>query len=166
MKGIAILVCGDGASARRLRRLGQELRPPTSELQQQADIYAIDQIEKTWHKASSTQNVDLMMTHLGARRDVQHRHARRSREGARSGTSSPQGGPVPARRTTGSRTRPPTRSGSRSNGDKGTLYFECHYVDVEDRQGRLGRGRRPERAEDRRQVADHELCGGDADARV
>src|SRR3954469_10133703 len=32
------------------------------QLQQQADYYAIDQIEKTWHRAASTQNVDLMMT--------------------------------------------------------------------------------------------------------
>ena len=35
----------------------------------------------------------------------------------------------------------------------------------EDRQGGLGRGGRPERAEDRRQVADHELCCGAGDAR-
>lgn len=34
----------------------------THELQRQADFYAIDQIEKTWHKAASTQNVDLMMS--------------------------------------------------------------------------------------------------------
>src|SRR5437899_8328333 len=31
-------------------------------LQRQADTYAIDQIEKTWHKAASTKNVGLMMT--------------------------------------------------------------------------------------------------------
>src|SRR6266508_4443073 len=31
-------------------------------VQRQADLYAIDQIERTWHKASSTHNVDLMMT--------------------------------------------------------------------------------------------------------
>src|SRR5437763_16556538 len=31
-------------------------------VQQQADYYAIDQIERTWHRAASTRNVDLMMT--------------------------------------------------------------------------------------------------------
>src|SRR5215210_1443348 len=31
-------------------------------VQRQADLYAIDQIEKTWHRATSTQDVDLMMT--------------------------------------------------------------------------------------------------------
>src|SRR5437660_7973322 len=30
--------------------------------QRQANLYAIDQIERTWHKASSTHDVDLMMT--------------------------------------------------------------------------------------------------------
>ena len=31
-------------------------------LQRDADTLAIDQIERTWHKAASTKNVDLMMT--------------------------------------------------------------------------------------------------------
>ena len=26
------------------------------------------------------------------------------------------------------------------NGDRGTLYFECHYVNPEDEQGRLNDG--------------------------
>ena len=52
---------GSGSLARRLRRLEQE-SAADQQVQQQADYYAIDQIEKTWHKAASTQNVDLMMT--------------------------------------------------------------------------------------------------------
>ena len=43
------------------------------------------------------------------------------------------------------------------NGDKGTLYFECHYIDIEDEQGHGGGRRRPQGAEDQRQVADHRL---------
>src|SRR5881394_1308671 len=35
---------------------------PATDLQKQADLYAIDQIEVKWHKASSTKDVDLMMT--------------------------------------------------------------------------------------------------------
>ena len=31
-------------------------------LQQQADYWAIDQIERTWHRAASTHNLDLMMS--------------------------------------------------------------------------------------------------------
>ena len=32
------------------------------DVQRHADLYAIDQIEATWHRASSTHDVDLMMT--------------------------------------------------------------------------------------------------------
>ena len=43
------------------------------------------------------------------------------------------------------------------NGDKATLYFECHYIDPKTSQGG-GRGRRhPHPAEDQREVADHGL---------
>ena len=49
-------------------------------------LYQIDQIEKTWHQAASTHNVNLMMTHLGAERRLQHRRADAHREGARSGS--------------------------------------------------------------------------------
>ena len=31
-------------------------------LQKQADLYQIDQIEVTWHKAASIKDLDLMMT--------------------------------------------------------------------------------------------------------
>src|SRR5712672_2425616 len=34
----------------------------TLQVQRQADLYSSDQIEKTWHKASSTHDVNLMMT--------------------------------------------------------------------------------------------------------
>ena len=99
---------------------------------------------------------------VGARRHLHDRRRDRTSGKAqirkffeRRGRSSP--------RTTGSRTRRPTRSGSRSNGDKGTLYFECHYIDVETGKLATSSGRSG-RAEDRRQVADHDLVGSAADA--
>ena len=42
------------------------------------------------------------------------------------------------------------------NGDRGTLHFECHYIDIEDRRGRVNHDRRLRRVADRREVADHE----------
>ena len=42
------------------------------------------------------------------------------------------------------------------NGDRGTLHFECHYVDVDTEQGRVDHGRGLRRGADRRDVADHE----------
>ena len=50
--GLALVGCGSSSKT----------SAADQQLQQQADYYAIDQIEKTWHKAASTQNVDLMMT--------------------------------------------------------------------------------------------------------
>ena len=49
----ALLCAGCGGSSK---------NPPPTRTAAQADYYAIDQIEKTWHRAASTQNVDLMMT--------------------------------------------------------------------------------------------------------
>ena len=132
MRTIGILaramLCAPGCCSR--RAAARAARPRSSrQLQHEADINAIDQIEKTWHRAGSTQNVDLMMTVWapdatftvgGEPSSARRRSASSSRP--RPGRSS--------RGTTGSRTRRPTRSGSRSNGDKGTLYFECHYIDA------------------------------------
>ena len=42
------------------------------------------------------------------------------------------------------------------NGDRGTLHFECHYVDVKTGEVVCGHGRRLRRGPDRREVADHE----------
>ena len=43
------------------------------------------------------------------------------------------------------------------NGDKATLYFECHYIDVKTGKVDGRRRRRPQRAEDQREVADRRL---------
>ena len=48
-----------------------------------------------------------------------------------------------SRRTTGSRTTPAYKVEITVNGDRGTLYFECHYVDAGDaRRSTAGHGRR------------------------
>ena len=51
-----------------------------------------------------------------------------------------------------------------ASGDKGTLYFECHYVDVKTQKVVSVVGRRPGRREDQRQMADHERRRGNTDA--
>ena len=43
------------------------------------------------------------------------------------------------------------------NGDKATIYFECHYIDPKTAKVVCECRRRPHVAEDQRQVADHEL---------
>lgn len=98
------------------------------ETQRQADLYAIDQIEKTWHRATSSQDVDLMMT-LWAR-DATYTL----------GPGETLRGKAEIRRFWRDSTAfqpenhwlsetPAYKIRITVNGDRGTLYFECHYVD-------------------------------------
>jgi uncharacterized protein (TIGR02246 family) len=97
------------------------------DLQHQADINAIDQIEKTWHRAGSTQDVDLMMTvwapdatfTVGGEPYVGKAQIRKFFEKA---------GPFQPGNHWVSDT-PAYKIRITANGDKGTLFFECHYID-------------------------------------
>jgi ketosteroid isomerase-like protein len=101
----------------------------TQALQKQADVNAIDGIEKTWHKASSTHNVDLMMsiwapdstftigpTTLTGRAQIRDFFTTKA-------------APFQAANHWVSDT-PAYKIRITVNGDRGTLYFECHYIDV------------------------------------
>jgi hypothetical protein len=97
-------------------------------LQHEADVNAIDQLEKIWHKAASTKNVDLMMsiwaqnatfnvgtdTYTG-RAEIRDFFAHKA-------------GPFEAGNNWASET-PAYKIRITVNGDKGTLYFQCVYVD-------------------------------------
>jgi ketosteroid isomerase-like protein len=98
-------------------------------LQRDADMLAIDQIERTWHKAASTKNVDLMMTiwapdatfNLGT--ETLHGKAQiRDFFTHKAGPFQPQNHWVSD--------TPAYKIRVTVNGDKGTLYFECDYIDV------------------------------------
>jgi ketosteroid isomerase-like protein len=96
--------------------------------QKEADYYAIDQIEKTWHRAASTQNVNLMMSvwapgatfNIGPETLDGKTQIRHFFETA---------GPFQAGHHWVSDT-PSYKIRISVNGDKGTLYFECHYIDA------------------------------------
>jgi ketosteroid isomerase-like protein len=104
-----------------------------SRLQEQADIYAIDQIEVNWHKASSTKDVDLMMSLWAdnATFDVGTK-TYTGKDEIRSFFVN-QAAPFRPENHWVSET-PAYKVRVTINGDKGTLYFECHYVDVNTRQ--------------------------------
>ncbi len=97
-------------------------------LQHQADINAIDQIEKTWHRAGTTKDVDLMMSvwapdatfTVGGEPYVGVAQIRKFFENS---------GPFQAENHWVSDT-PAYKIRITANGDKGTLYFECHYIDT------------------------------------
>ncbi|HEY2777086.1 MAG TPA: nuclear transport factor 2 family protein [Gaiellaceae bacterium] len=94
--------------------------------QRDANLYEIDQIEQSWHKATSTHDLNLMMSlwapgavfNIGTETltgKAQIRHWFATKNGAfqhhwESDT-------------------PSYKIKITVNGDKATLYFECHYID-------------------------------------
>jgi ketosteroid isomerase-like protein len=97
--------------------------------QKQADEYAIDQIEKTWHKASSTKNVNLMMSlwapdatfNLGTE-TLTGKAQIRNFFATKAAPFQPENHWLSD--------TPAYKIRVTVNGDKGTLYFECHYIDT------------------------------------
>lgn len=98
-------------------------------LQKTADLFAIGQIEKNWHQASSTHDIDLMMslwapdatftvsgiTYTGA-------DAIRNFFEEKAAPFQPENHWVSD--------SPAYKEKVTVDGDKGTLYFECDYVDT------------------------------------
>jgi len=107
--------------------------PAASDTQRLADVYSIEQIEVNWHKASSTKNLDLMMSLWADNATFQ--------AGTQTYTGKQQirdffatkAAPFRPENNWVSET-PAYKIRVTVNGDKGTLYFECHYVDVATRQ--------------------------------
>jgi ketosteroid isomerase-like protein len=97
--------------------------------QEQADMYAIDQIEKTWHKAASKKDVDLMMSIWAP--DATFNNGTETFTGTQEIRNffATKAAPFQPGNEWVSET-PAYKIRVTVNGDKGTLYFECHYVDV------------------------------------
>jgi hypothetical protein len=117
--GLGVLIAGYGAWAKDSSVSTQKL----------ANLYKIDQIEKTWHKAASKKNLNLMMSLWAPKATAtiggQTYSGKPEIRGvfAKSGPFQPQNHwesdtPAYKIRTT-------------VNGNRGTLYFECHYIDVD-----------------------------------
>jgi ketosteroid isomerase-like protein len=102
---------------------------PDRELQRQADMYAIDAIEKTWHRAASTQDVGLMMSVWAP--DATFNIGTETLRGTSQirGFFTHKAGPFQPGNHWVSDT-PAYKVRITVNGDRGTLYFECDYIDV------------------------------------
>jgi ketosteroid isomerase-like protein len=97
-------------------------------VQEQADYYQIDQIEKTWHRAASTHNIDLMMT-LWAPDATFNLATETLRGKSQIRDFFKTAGPfLPGHHWVSD--TPAYKIRITASGDKGTLYFECHYIDV------------------------------------
>jgi SnoaL-like domain len=100
----------------------------SEESQKQADLYAIDQIERTWHEAASAKDLDKWMTiwapnatfTVGGKTYTGTAAIRKLLSGV---------GPMQPQNQWVSDT-PSYKIRATVSGDKGTLYFECDYVDV------------------------------------
>lgn len=103
-------------------------------LQHEADMYEINRIEQTFHHATAEGNVDLMMT-------VWAPHATMTAAPGETLTGKKQirryfATKVPAFRpgTSWLSDTPAYKIRITVNGDKGTLYFECHFIDAKTRK--------------------------------
>ena len=116
--GMVVTACGSGQDT-----------PAQQALQKEADTYAIQQIEVNWHKASSTKNIDLMMSLWADNATFT--------AGSKTYTGKDQirrffvndAAPFQAGNDWVSET-PAFKSKVTVDGDSGTLYFECVYLDV------------------------------------
>ena len=105
------------------------------ELQRKADLYSIDQIEKNFHKATSRKGIDLMMSlwapnatfTIGPGQTVAGRSQIRQFWLEKSKAFQPTNHWVSE--------TPAYKVRITVSGDRGTLYFECHYIDA--RTGKL-----------------------------
>ena len=118
---LAGLVAGCGASA--------GSGAPASDIQKQADLYAINQIEVNWHKASSTKNLDLMMSLWADDATFTTSAKTYSGKAAIREFFATQAAPFKPENNWISDT-PAYKSRVTVDGDKGTLYFQCDYIDV------------------------------------
>jgi hypothetical protein len=122
--GIALTVlltaCGGGSS---------NTSAAMQALQKQADVNAIDGIEKTWHKASSTHNVNLMMSVWAPDSTFTIGPSTLTGKSQIRDFFAHKAAPFQPQNHWVSDT-PAYKIRITVNGDRGTLYFECHYIDV------------------------------------
>jgi hypothetical protein len=95
----------------------------------EADEYAIDRIEKIWHQAASTHDVNEMMSIWAP--NATFNIGTETLSGAKQIRNffATKAAPFQPQNHWVSDT-PAYKIRITVNGDKGTLYFECHYIDV------------------------------------
>lgn len=132
----AVLVLGIGLLVGALAASGGSNAASASEEERQrrADLWEIDQLEKTFHKATSKKNVDLMMSLWAPNATLTV------------GPGQTAAGKQQIRRfwlTKADVFKPENKWLSDTpaykvritvNGDRGTLSFECHYIDLKTRK--------------------------------
>ena len=109
---------------------GSDESSASQQTQEAADKYAIEQIESNWHKASSTKDVDLMMSLWAPDATFNNGSDTLTGKAEIRKFFETTAGPFKPENHWLSDT-PAYKIRVTVNGDKGTLYFECHYIDTE-----------------------------------
>ena len=99
------------------------------DMRRRADLYTIAEIEKNWHKATSSHNIDLMMS-LWAPNATFTVNSGETLTGKKEIRRFWLDAPVFQPENHWVSETPAYKIRITVNGDKGTLYFECHYVDA------------------------------------
>lgn len=98
-------------------------------VERQADLYAIGQLEKSFHKAMSKQDIDLMMS-IWAPNATMTTGPGQTRTGKKQ-IRSHWLKSTPFQPTTHWISDTPAyKIRMTVNGDRGTLFFECHFIDT------------------------------------
>ena len=124
--------------------------------QRLADLYQIDQIEVKFHRAAFHPQREPDDVAVGPRCRLQHRPADADRQGAdQEFFRDREQGFMPNHHWESD--TPSYKIRIDLNGDKATLYFECHYVDVKTGKVMAVVGVDHNAAEDQRELADRRL---------
>jgi len=116
--GMVLIACGSGQDT-----------STQQALQKQADTYAIQQIEVNWHKASSTKDIDLMMSLWADNATFTVGSKTYTGKDQIRGFFVNDAAPFQAGNDWVSET-PAFKSRVTVDGNSGTLYFECVYLDM------------------------------------
>ena len=106
---------------------------PPGDVQRMADLYTIEQIEVQWHKAASTHDVDLMMSLWADNATFTVGGQTYTGKAASRDLFVTKVTPFKVENHWVSDT-PAYKLKATVDGDTGTLYFECHYIDVATKQ--------------------------------
>ena len=98
-------------------------------VQRDADLYRIAEIERNWHQATSTHDIDLMMSLWSANATFTIK-AGETLTGKEAIRRFWLAAPVFQPENQWVSETPAYKLRATVNGDRGTLYFECHYVDA------------------------------------
>jgi ketosteroid isomerase-like protein len=121
---VALALVGCGASTDTTAELAA--------LQKTSDTYAISQIEASWHKAASEKNVDLIVSLFADNGSLSVGPTTYTGKAQLRDFFATKAGSFKPGVNWISET-PAYKIRVTVNGDTGTLYFECHYVDVDTR---------------------------------